>query len=98
MFVVLLHYIQPLSMIEQFMQQHREFLDRNYRAGHFLVSGPQVPRIGGVILTRNLDRLQLDAVLAEDPFYRERLARYEVIEFNPSKFAEGAEQLFAPAS
>lgn len=98
MFIVLLHYIQPLPAIDPHMQQHRDFLDRHYRAGHFVVSGPQMPRIGGVILARNVDRLQLDAVLAEDPFYRERLARYEIIEFNPSKFADGAEHLFAPAN
>jgi len=98
MFIVLLHYVQPLSAIDSFIEEHRDFLDRHFRAGHFVLSGPQVPRIGGVILARNLDRQQLDAVLVEDPFYRERLARYEVIEFNPSKFADGAEHLLAPAS
>ncbi len=98
MFIVLLHYVQPLSAIDAHIQPHREFLDRHYRAGHFVMSGAQVPRIGGVILARNLDRQQLDSVLAEDPFYRERLARYEIIEFNPNKFADGAEQLLAPAN
>lgn len=97
MFIVLLHYVQPLPAIEACLAEHRDFLDRHYRAGHFLASGPQVPRIGGVILVRRLDRRQLDAVLAEDPFYREGLARYDIIEFTPSKFADGAEPLFVPA-
>jgi hypothetical protein len=42
-----------------------------------------------------MSREELDSVLAEDPFYRERLAKYQVIEFNPTKYAIGAENVFA---
>jgi uncharacterized protein YciI len=98
MFVILLHYVQPLTEIEAYLHEHRSFLDKHYAAGHFLASGAQVPRIGGVILARNLSREALDAVLAEDPFYRERLAEYQVIEFNPTKYAKGAEAFFASSN
>jgi uncharacterized protein YciI len=98
MFVVLLHYVRPLSEIEPHLQEHRNFLDKHYAAGHFLASGAQTPRVGGVILARNLSREALDAVLAEDPFYRERLAEYQVIEFNPTKYAKGAEAFFASSN
>ncbi|VVE88618.1 YciI family protein [Pandoraea bronchicola] len=93
MFVVLLHYVQPLDVVEAHIPEHREFLDRHYAAGHFVASGPQVPRTGGVILAGNLSRQALDAVLAEDPFLRERVAQYQVIEFHPTKFAPGAEAI-----
>jgi len=96
MFVVVLHYVRPLSEIEAHLPEHRGFLDKHYAAGHFLASGAQEPRVGGVILARNLSREALDAVLAEDPFHRERLAEYQVIEFTPSKYAKGAEAFFAP--
>lgn len=91
MFVVLLHYLQPLADIEAFLQEHREYLERQYAAGHFVASGPQVPRVGGVILVRNLGRDALDVVLAQDPFYREGIAQYQIIEFAPNKFAAGAQ-------
>ena len=96
MFIVLLSYVQPLSAVEAHLQEHRAFLDRHYAAGHFVASGAQVPRTGGVILARGLTRQQLDAVLAEDPFYRAQVAQYQVIEFTPSKFAPGFEALLPP--
>jgi uncharacterized protein YciI len=93
MFILLLHYVQPLTAIEAHLEGHRHFLDRHYAAGHFLASGPQVPRTGGVILAKGLSREELDGVLAEDPFYRERLATYQVIEFSPTKFGVGVNAL-----
>lgn len=93
MFIVLLHYVQPLAAIEAHIEEHRSFLDRHYAAGHFLASGPQMPRTGGVILVKSLSREELDGVLAEDPFYRERIATYQVIQFNPNKFGIGVEAI-----
>lgn len=98
MFIVLLHYLQPLAAVEMHLEEHREFLERQYAAGHFLASGPQVPRIGGVILARGLSRPQLDEVLAQDPFYRERIAQYQVIEFVPVKAAAGLQWLLPSAA
>ena len=95
MFIVLLHYIQPLTVIETHVAEHRDFLDRHYAAGHFIASGPQLPRTGGVILVKGLDRKELDTILAEDPFYREKVATYQVIEFNPTKFGAGAKIIFS---
>ncbi|MCG9078601.1 YciI family protein [Laribacter hongkongensis] len=93
MFIVLLHYIQPLASVEMHLEEHRRFLDRHYAAGHFLASGPQVPRTGGVILVKDISRDDLDDVLAEDPFHREQIASYQVIEFNPTRFGTGAETI-----
>ena len=95
MFVVLLHYVQPLTVVKKYLEEHRKFLDTHYAAGHFLASGAQVPRIGGVILVKNLSREELDVVLNEDPFYREQLATYQVIEFSPTKYAVGAQEFFS---
>jgi uncharacterized protein YciI len=94
MFIVLLHYVQPLAEIEKYLQEHRNFLEKNYAAGHFLASGAQVPRTGGVILAKNLSREELDVVLNDDPFHREQLATYQIIEFTPTKYAVGAEEFF----
>lgn len=93
MFIVLLHYIQPLSAIEAHLEAHRRFLDRHYATGRFLASGPQNPRTGGVILAKGTSRKELDDVLAEDPFYREQIASYQVVEFEPTKFGAGVQPL-----
>lgn len=90
MFVVVLQYVRSLDEVDRHLPAHREFLARQFGLGHFVASGAQIPRIGGVILTRSLSRPALDAILAQDPFYRERVAQYQVIEFAPSLFAPGA--------
>jgi uncharacterized protein YciI len=95
MFIVMLHYIKPLEHIETFLMEHRAFLDRYFNSGIFVASGPKVPRTGGVILARASTRDDLDRILEQDPFYRENLARYDITEFTPSKFARGAEELLA---
>lgn len=97
MFVVLLNYVQPLAQVEQHLAGHREFLDRHFATGRFVASGAQVPRIGGVILIRGTSRQQLDEILAQDPFYQERVAQYQVIEFNPTKLAADAEAVLVRA-
>jgi uncharacterized protein YciI len=95
MFIVLLHYIQLLTAIEAHLEAHRRFLDYHYATGRFLTSGPQIPRTGGVILVKAASRKELDDVLAEDPFYDEQVASYQVIEFEPTKFGAGVEMLLA---
>lgn len=92
-FIVLLKYIQPMSVIEENLSEHREFLNKYYLSNNFILSGPQVPRDGGVILVKGMARSELDHVITEDPFYRNKVASYQVIEFTPTGFGAGLEEL-----
>ena len=85
MFLLLSRYVKPLDEVDRWLPEHRAFLDRHYAAGHFIVSGPQEPRAGGVILVADMDRTKVEAILAEDPFAREGLAQYEIIAFRGTK-------------
>ena len=49
-FVLLLTYVKPLSEVDALMREHVAWLDEQYDAGRFRMSGRQVPRTGGVIL------------------------------------------------
>ncbi len=84
MFLVLLTYEQPLAEIDRRMPEHVAFLNECYRAGMFLASGRQVPRRGGVILAVAPSRAAVEDVMRHDPFVREGLARFEVVEFRTS--------------
>jgi uncharacterized protein YciI len=84
MFIVLLTYVKPLDEIDRHVSAHREWLKENYARGVFLVSGPRNPRVGGAIIAHGLDRDELEAVLAEDPFRQAGVATYEIIEVAPS--------------
>lgn len=94
MFVVLLRYLVPLEKIEALLPEHVAFLDRHYADGTFLVSGRKVPRTGGVILARGESEESLRRILAEDPFSREGAATYDVVQFQPTRTAEGLAPFF----
>ena len=84
MFVVLLSYQRPLAEIDRSMRAHVAFLEEGYRAGLFVASGRRVPRTGGVILAVSPSREALAALMEHDPFVREGLATFEIVEFRTS--------------
>src|SRR5690348_13957415 len=86
MFLLMSQYVKPLEEVEKWLPEHRAFLDRHYAEGAFLVSGPFEPRTGGVIVTANMSREAVEAILAQDPFVREATSKYEIIEFRPTKW------------
>lgn len=85
LFVLIVKYIRPAAEVEARRLEHREWLDIYYRQGRFLVSGPQVPRDGGVILAKGGTKAQWESLVQEDPFVTSGVAVYEVIEFEPVK-------------
>ncbi|WP_263773020.1 YciI family protein [Propionivibrio soli] len=87
MFLILLNYVRPLAEVDRFVVAHREFLERNYAAGRFVISGRKEPRTGGVILANLASRAEAERVIEEDPFKREGVAEYEIIEFVASMAA-----------
>lgn len=93
MFIVMLNYIQPLSEVDKHLAAHRDYLQRQYDSGAFLISGPREPRTGGVILARGDSLEQLQTTLALDPFRIHGVAAYEVLEFTVRAAGEGLEQL-----
>jgi uncharacterized protein YciI len=86
MFLLILKYKVPIEQVESVTPAHREFLDQGYRAEKLLISGPRVPRTGGVIVARVKTREEADALIQEDPFFKEGIADYEVVEFRAVKF------------
>lgn len=95
MFVVLLTYTKPLGTIDALLPAHREFLQRMYHAGTFLLSGRKEPRDGGVILADAESPQALQAALAQDPFHASGAASYQVIEFVPTMAAPALQGLLA---
>lgn len=84
LFIVDLHYIVSFDEIEPELEAHVKFLEENYSSGHFIASGPKVPRTGGVIIATAESRETLEQILAADPFHAKHLAQYNITEFRPS--------------
>ncbi|MDG2958531.1 YciI family protein [Exercitatus varius] len=92
MFIASLNYIRPLDKIEQYLEAHRAFLDKYYQRGVFLMSGRKEPRTGGIILIHAANLDEVNRIIGEDPFNREKVAEYTITEFLPSKTAAGLEK------
>lgn len=87
LFVVILKYTVPLEKIDLFKSAHIDFLETYYAKNCFLLSGPQVPRNGGLILAQCDSKDSLQKILKQDPLVINNLATYEIIEFSPTKFS-----------
>ena len=86
MFIAILTYKKPLDEVDQFLQAHREYLANQYADGDFIASGPQNPRVGGVIMMKAESREAVNAIIAEDPFHINGIADYQIVEFTPTMF------------
>lgn len=64
----------------------KTYLAKHYAAGDFIASGPQTPRVGGVIMIKADNRAAVDAIIAQDPFNINGIANYQIVEFSPTMF------------
>lgn len=88
MFIAILTYRKPLEEVDRFLQAHREYLAEHYAAGDFIASGPQTPRIGGVIMIKAENRTAVDSIIAQDPFNINGIADYRIVGFTPTMFCD----------
>ncbi|WP_289753759.1 YciI family protein, partial [uncultured Duncaniella sp.] len=86
MFIAILTYKKPIEEVDRFLQAHREYLSKHYASGDFIASGPQTPRIGGVIMIKSDNRALVDSIIAQDPFNINGIADYRIVEFTPTMF------------
>jgi uncharacterized protein YciI len=94
LFVVMLRYLVSLETILALRPAHVDYLQKYFDDGTFLVSGPQVPRAGGMILARAESRTSLMTILERDPFYTNGVIEYHVYEFLVNKCAPELAQIF----
>lgn len=95
MFIILLNYTKPVAEVDAVIPAHIEYLDRYYQLDKFVLSGRKRPRTGGVILCHASNKDEVWAIIAEDPFFIEKVADYDVLEFLPTKTAAGLERYLA---
>jgi len=92
MFLLELTYTADLSKIDGAMKAHMRWLNAQYAAGHFLVSGRKIPRDGGIILATGTDRAAVEAIAAQDPFVVQGFATVRVVEFRASQRTKDVER------
>lgn len=94
--IVEIAYKVPIEKIDEYLFEHRNFLDSGYEKNLLLASGPQNPRIGGMVIARSETIEEVKDFFREDPFYRNQCADYRFIEFIPVKFQDEFSSWFNP--
>ena len=96
MYILYINFTKSLQDLQPVFPAHLEFVDANIKTGKFILSGGLTGKPAGVVLANINNEDELKALLAEDPFVREQVADYEVIEFKPSRYHESLASLIAP--
>ncbi len=81
MVLLVLTYIVGFDEVDDAKDMHMEYIAEAYRRGEILMSGPRVPREGGVVLLKTDDPAVAAEWAAGDPFAKHGVARYDVIPF-----------------
>jgi uncharacterized protein YciI len=92
MYVVSLTYRVPQEIVDFHNDAHIAWLQKAFDDGVFIAAGRKIPRTGGLLLSQ-AEREVLDASLAQDPFYINGVADFEVLEFHAGRVAAGFENL-----
>ena len=82
-FIIELTYTISNEQIAEITPEHRAFLQTGYDRGWLLMSGPQVPRTGGLVVGRAPSLEAMQQFFQDDPYQKKGAATYRFIEFDP---------------
>lgn len=80
-------------VFEKHLAEHIIFLNKYYVSNNFICSGRKNPRTGGIILCNAKNMEEVKKIISEDPFNKNSIANYEIVEFQPTKYAENFKEL-----
>ncbi len=95
MFVVLLKFAGQRGKAGQFMEKHKEWLQRGFDDGIFLLAGSLQPSLGGAIMAHNSSMPDLQERVNADPFVVEGIVSAEILEISPSRVDDRLKSLLA---
>lgn len=84
-FAVLIKYIESVDKIISVQDIHRKILRDGVEKQIILLSGPQEPRTGGLVIMRSESIESAKDFFKEDPYLKNHFAEYNFYEFKPGK-------------
>ena len=88
MFIVLLRFSDNRDRARQFMEGHREWIDRGIEDGVFLLVGSLQPNLGGAVVAHDTSLSALQDRVRQDPFVAEKVVSPEILEISPNRAGE----------
>jgi uncharacterized protein YciI len=87
-FIIEITYKVTFEELQETLPAHRAFLDEGYAKGFLLMSGPQNPKTGGMVVARAKNIEEIKNYFDSDPYHIQNLAEHRFVEFTPVKFNE----------
>lgn len=85
MFVVFLRFSSNKHRAAGLMEAHKQWLQRGFDDGVFLLAGNLQPSLGGAVLAHAASRAELESRVNEDPFVAQGVVSAEIAEISPSR-------------
>lgn len=85
MFLIFLRFSKNKDQAAQAMGGHKEWIERGFEDGVFLVVGSLQPNAGGGIVAHNTSLSDLQDRVNADPFVAENIVTAEIIEIAPTR-------------
>ncbi|MDA1324955.1 MAG: hypothetical protein O3C34_09425 [Proteobacteria bacterium] len=85
MFIVLLKFSGDKGQASQFMEGHKEWINRGFEDGVFLLVGSLQPGLGGGMMAHNTSLSELQSRVNDDPFVAKNVVSAEILEIAPSR-------------
>ncbi|NRD72825.1 hypothetical protein HQQ94_06100 [Shewanella sp. VB17] len=83
MFLVDMTFTNMNKITPELTQQHKLYLEQEYKSNKLMFGGRKVPRTGGVLLSQHATEQVLIEMLEADPFVKSGAASYSITEFVP---------------
>lgn len=93
MFLLLGRYLKPADEVEAHLDAHRTWVRDHVEAGVFIAAGREIPLQGGLIVATGVTRDEVDAIIAKDPYFIQKIAEYDVREYDVVLATPGTEAL-----
>jgi len=81
MYLLEISYTQPVAQVEPHFATHGAWVKKYIDHGTFVFAGPKKSGLGGVIVSKSIDKATLSALIAEDSFVLAGVAEYHVVDF-----------------
>jgi uncharacterized protein YciI len=93
MYILNVSFIKPADEVAPHIPTHSAWVTKYFAEGLFLMAGPKKSKLGGVIITKSMDKKLLMKILAEDSYVIEDVAEYQIIDIDCKVSASGLELL-----
>lgn len=82
MYLLNVSYIKPEEQVAPHREGHKDWVQKYFDEGTFLMSGPKKSKLGGVVLVKSIGKDLLKKIIAEDPYVEADVAEYQILDFD----------------